>query len=355
MVDLTINVDKDTMLSQFDNNVGHGSCTYMRLRVSSTFKYEPLMSFDLSTISYPVKTATLKLYIFNTGNAIDFDIKDVIAAFTEGTTCASGGGVNWNNVGGVDSSLTIARSIGSGASGWISLDVTTMIQDTPRTIYQPVFVPTSSTLTSVDFVSQENTTYTTESAILEITYATEDRCVTVWINEGDTYNSLHAGAPSIHVDSVTAISTQMDIYDPFAGENVDEIISTGSTNTYTSGIESYTVKVEDYFLGSPNAVQITECYKSTKYFVDKDAGEDYYKGMTWETAFKTIDRVANYAQDASACHFNDGNYTSVEPTSNDIAPVNAGSTGISYMMWATAGTGTGDGGAGAATLTVEQK
>ena len=359
MVDLTLGVSRDTMISERNPNNEHGSCDACRLQYDAgPLKYYPILYFDLITISHPIESATLKVYLYGNGlsGTANITINDMTspAPFVEGSGCnASGSGITWNTSKSISSVDNVSDTILSSDSGWKSFDVTDRVKNSGLSRYQPYISITGAT-GSVDIVSSENSTYPTESAILEITYATENRCVTVWINEGDDYNSDHAGAPSIHIDGVTASSTQMDIYDPFGGENINEVISTGSTNTYTSGIESYTVKVVDYFLGSPNAVQITECYKSTKYFVDKDTGKDYNTGMNWEEAWKTIDRAANYAQDNTTIMIHGGNYISNEPSNNDVTPVNAGSVGIGYAVFDSIGTGTGDGGAGSTSLTIKE-
>lgn len=87
---------------------------------------------------------------------------------------------------------------------------------------------------------------------------------------------------------------------------------------------------------------ITESYTpiSGKYFVTT-GGNDSNSGQWWEDAWTSIDKAANTLTDGQEVHIEAGTYT--ETSGDIIAPVNAGSTGIKYTFWGTAGTGTADG------------
>lgn len=73
----------------------------------------------------------------------------------------------------------------------------------------------------------------------------------------------------------------------------------------------------------------------------KTSGNDLNDGRTWENAWATIDKAANTVIDGSEVQIEAGTYTEV--AGDVIAPVNAGATGIKYIIWGTAGTGTNDG------------
>lgn len=90
---------------------------------------------------------------------------------------------------------------------------------------------------------------------------------------------------------------------------------------------------------------------SDKFFL-KTTGLDTNGGQTWESAWKTVDKAANTLTDGQVVHIEGGTYNA-EPAANDIAPVNAGTTGIKYTVWGSAGSGANDG-TGTGTVTVEK-
>lgn len=84
----------------------------------------------------------------------------------------------------------------------------------------------------------------------------------------------------------------------------------------------------------------------------KTGGNDASDGTTWAAAWATINKAANTLTDGQDCHIEGGIYDA-EPAANDIAPVNAGTTGIKYTVWGTAGSGDANG-TGTGTVTVEK-
>ena len=108
----------------------------------------------------------------------------------------------------------------------------------------------------------------------------------------------------------------------------------------------------DYY--TTNMDYITESYGTPitgKYFL-RTTGNDSNDGQFWETPWKTIDKAANTLTDGQEVQIEGGTY-SAEPAANDIAPVNAGTTGIKYTVWGSASTGTNDG-TGTGAVTVEK-
>ena len=95
-------------------------------------------------------------------------------------------------------------------------------------------------------------------------------------------------------------------------------------------------------------------YRSVKNFVRTAAngGDDANDGASWTNPWATIDKAAKTVLDGAEVQIEGGTYNA-EPAANDIAPVNAGTTGIKYTVWGTAGSGTADG-TGTGTVTVEK-
>lgn len=79
---------------------------------------------------------------------------------------------------------------------------------------------------------------------------------------------------------------------------------------------------------------------SGHYYV-KTTGDDAKAGTSWANAWATINKAATTVVDGKTVHIGFGTYNA-EPANNDIAPVNAGSSGIKYLPeTATTGGGTG--------------
>lgn len=68
----------------------------------------------------------------------------------------------------------------------------------------------------------------------------------------------------------------------------------------------------------------------TNFYVRSTGGNDSNSGTSWANAWATIDHAANTITDGKTLHIGFGTYSN-EPTPNDIAPVNIGSTGIKYL------------------------
>jgi hypothetical protein len=79
----------------------------------------------------------------------------------------------------------------------------------------------------------------------------------------------------------------------------------------------------------------------------KTTGNDSLDGLSWANAWKTINKAATTVVDGVTIHIGFGTYDA-EPSSNKIAPQNAGTLGIYYLP-ETAATGGGTG-----TVSVEQ-
>lgn len=67
---------------------------------------------------------------------------------------------------------------------------------------------------------------------------------------------------------------------------------------------------------------------ATDYYV-KTAGDDTKTGESWANAWATINKAATTVADGTTVHIGHGTYNN-EPTSNKIAPQNAGALGIKY-------------------------
>lgn len=78
-----------------------------------------------------------------------------------------------------------------------------------------------------------------------------------------------------------------------------------------------------------------------QYYVKASGGLDSNNGLSWATAWATVNKAATTVADGTIVHIGFGTYNS-EPANNDIAPVNAGAVGIKYLPeTATTGGGTG--------------
>lgn len=150
---------------------------------------------------------------------------------------------------------------------------------------------------------------------------------------GDYLALTMRGSDNVYVDVSTSVDT-----DPVKAGHITSNTLKTSWSTKTNGSDWALLVTYNAFI-------------SGKYFL-KTAGLDSNNGQTWESAWKTVDKAANTLTDGEEVQIEGGTYNA-EPAANNIAPVNAGTTGIKYTVWGSASTGTNDG-TGIGTVTVEK-
>ena len=123
-----------------------------------------------------------------------------------------------------------------------------------------------------------------------------------------------------------------------AGQQVDDI-----SEVFTMPGYDYTLQVRIYNVSEgteDDAYNIT-CYLDTGDRYVKTGGNDASTGLSWATAWKTVNKAATTVADGTTVHIGFGTYNA-EPAGNKIAPQNIGASGISYIPeTATTGGGTG--------------
>jgi len=123
------------------------------------------------------------------------------------------------------------------------------------------------------------------------------------------------------------------------------LLDVGDTQQYDSGTMHHSFKLYSMTDDSAPCDHLAAATIEEKYWEDdcyvKTTGDNDKNGTDWTEAWSTVDQAANEAFDGQEVHIGFGTYNS-EPASNDITPVNFGTTGIKYTP-ETAGTGGGTG------------
>ena len=124
---------------------------------------------------------------------------------------------------------------------------------------------------------------------------------------------------------------------------------TGSTFgiQITDNDETASSTYDWYFRSDDYATLSLRPYLLINSYYVKIGGDDSKDGLSWNNAWKTVNKAATTVPDGTTVHIGFGNYDA-EPAANKIAPQNIGALGISYLPeTATTGGGTG-------TVTVEK-
>ena len=380
------------------------------LKMGTSDNLTSYVGFDITGIDFTDRAVWLFLRDFgDNASPADITAERVTSSWTET-------GVTWNTKPTTTATNSKTNSAEFVGSGWYCLNVTDMARDETGSTLS-IQLEASNTTIDVSIgsrthgfgwglkllYSNDSTLLATQDTHINSTSTTNEYggCITIRPHDGAgliefdttnivragirvemiTYNSVFSAADVIlkRITSAWSISTAECSSSTGSGVTYATRPTTTATNSVSfssdATINPDIIDITDMFYdssGSTFGVEITttsglhHLYKTknaavfdkipflrlTEVRFVKTGGNDGSDGKSWANAWKTIDKAANTAVDGMNIHIEGGTYDA-EPAANDIAPVNAGTTGIKYTIWGTAGSGVSDG-TGTGTVTVEK-
>ena len=172
------------------------------------------------------------------------------------------------------------------------------------------------------------------------------RITSSWVESTITWNTGQPTVTTTNMAQTSITNTEIPTWKSWDVTNMlnDE---TGSTfGIQVTDNDETASSTYDWYFYSDDASSLIPYLLINPYYV-KVGGNDASNGLSWATAWATINKAATTVADGSTVHIGFGDYTA-EPASNKIAPQNVGTLGIEYLPeTATTGGGTG-------TVSVEQ-
>lgn len=351
MVSLSINPDKDAQLRETNPTTNYGSTEYITVaQVNATNGiYRSVLEFDLSSlIDVPIdniSSCTLNIYCTASTSPRTIDFRRIDNdTWTEG-------GVTWNNQ--PSSSDYNLESLWSG-SGWKGQSIISILRDALRDGHDYVGILLKYTDESYDASWHSTSLNSKESSndpYLSIAYSTYSQTRLVGslcknLLEKDGWGEI---TMTDHNCPSPCDAATFTFKTAWGSTYSSVVLDVGDTQQYDSGSMHHSFKLYSMTANSAPCDNLAAATIEEKYWEDncyvKTTGDNDRNGTDWTEAWSTVDQAANEAFDGQEVHVGFGTYSS-EPASNDITPVNFGTTGIKYTP-ETAGTG---GGTGSATV-----
>ena len=355
MASNTIYPDKDARLEESNPTSNYGTSTYISVAQIDAVNgiWRSVIEFDISgLLDVPIdfiSSCTLNVYDSGSTDPRTIDFRRI----DNGTWTELG--VTWSN----QPSSTDYNLEDNWSTGWNSRSIISILKDALRDGHSYVGILMKYTDESYDSSLDINQLRSKESSYdpyLSIAYSTYSQtalhnCLCNNRHFIDGFGEItmidHNCAESGPCDAATFTfkTAWGSTYTPI-------LLNVGETVQYDSGVMHHSFKLDSIISYSPACCDtLTSATIEEKYWEDdcyvKTTGDNDRNGTDWTEAWSTVDQAANEAFDGQEVHIGFGTYSS-EPASNDITPVNFGTTGIKYTP-ETAGTGGGTG-----TATVER-
>lgn len=351
MVSLTINPNKDAQIQMENPDTNYGSSISLGIQAEVNPGYgirRALLEFDISSlIDVPIvnlSSCTLNLYDAGSVNprTIDFRRIDdgtwVESTITWNIWAASHTSTDYN----VEDILT---------TSWNSTSIISILKDALRDGHSYVGIYLRYVDESYDASIHSNGFRSSESSgyepFLSIEYNTYSQtalhgslCKNLLFKDGfGEITMTDHNCPSPCDGATFTFKTA------WGSTYTTVLLDVGDTQQYDSGVMHHSFKLYSMTASSAPCDNLAAATIEEKNWEDdcyvKTTGDNDRNGTDWTEAWSTVDQAANEAFDGQEVHIGFGTYSS-EPASNDIAPVNFGTTGIKYTP-ETAGTGGGTG------------
>ena len=346
MVTHTINPDKDAEIRAGSPTTNYGSTEYITVAQANATNGQrrALLEFDISAIiDVPIgfiSSCTLNIYDSGSTDPRTIDFRRIDNdTWTEG-------GVTWSN----QPSSTDYNLEDDWSTGWNSRSIISILRDALRDGHSYVGILLKYTDETYDGSLDANVLRSKESSwdpYLTINYSTYSQtrlkgslCKNLLDKDGwGEITMTDHNCPS------PCDAAEFTFKTAWGSTYTTVFLDVGETQQYDSGSMHHSFKLYSMTANSAPCDNLAAATIEEKYWEDdcyvKTTGDNDRNGTDWTEAWSTVDQAANEAFDGQEVHIGFGTYSS-EPASNDITPVNFGTTGIKYTP-ETAGTGGGTG------------
>ena len=332
---VTIYPDEDAYIQDYNPDDNEGGGNYLICDNYSVYAAAFYIQFPL--LRKPIKAATINLYCYSDNATSDIRHRGLIEQFDEYT-------VTWNNPGVASPEFSVDVSVID--SAWNSYAIANILN---RTVAEEWG---GSEFSQQNYTTNHNETvfYSKEGdsgnskPYLDVTYYAIDEVA------GEEGSALEAGETwywwgTIHVDSIDCISSprkvQVDITTPWGTTYNNQILTDGISYTWQNGVTNeYFMIVPQIFCGGTNLAQFKQYWWfGAPTFYVKTGGDDTWDGLTWDTAWATVNAGMVRIPNDGTLRVGFGTYSS-EPANNTLSPDGSDVTIIYETTTTGGGTGT---------------